>query len=260
MIFINETKLFIECNNSIAVYARKLIKFSSSPNQFEIPRRLKIQISTALSMIQTIYTATGIETEKLNESHAYFHSFSYPFRTDKESSSNKDEREEKNFKRGRVLKIFEMGNTAACCFTHGVAKVGSEWFSLRLLNSPRGEFDFLPWESISPLRNETTSCSFSHSPTLPQYRPTDFSYSPFSPLPIYAISRCRPGNPVNLLREEESLRSPRLHQDWFLIFGRRIIFERGIWIFLFNDQFFRNFLFMNVYENNNVKTSGVSWL
>lgn len=140
------------------------------------------------------------------------------------------------------------------------AKVGSEWFSLRLLNSPRGEFDFLPWESISPLRNETTSCSFSHSPTLPQYRPTDFSYSPFSPLPIYAISRCRPGNPVNLLREEESLRSPRLHQDWFLIFGRRIIFERGIWIFLFNDQFFRNFLFMNVYENNNVKTSDVSWL
>lgn len=121
MIFINETKLFIECNNPTAVYARKLIKFSSSPNQFEIPRRLKIQISTALSTIQTIYTATGIETEKLNESHAYFHSFSYPFRTDKESSSNTDEREEKNFKRGRVLKIFEMGNTAACCFAHGVA-------------------------------------------------------------------------------------------------------------------------------------------
>lgn len=108
MIFINETKLFIECNNSIAVYARKLIKFSSSSNQFEIPRRLKIQISTALSMIQTIYTATGIETEKLNESHAYFHSFSYPFRTDKESSSNKDEREEKNFK-GRSFENFRNG-------------------------------------------------------------------------------------------------------------------------------------------------------
>lgn len=66
------------------------------------------------------------------------------------------------------------------------AKVASEWFSLRLLNSPHGEFDFLPGRVFFLSIAERENFLFFLPPppfltvTLTQYRPTDFSYSPFS--------------------------------------------------------------------------------